>query len=192
MRDRAGTNTESLRLSRWIVRATEADLWIVRRVSTASRSRVVRACVLFINRLGDGWVYILVALAVIAHVGSAAVRVIAAASVAVAVSHLIYAVVKRRTKRLRPFERDATIEPVARVLDRYSFPSGHCMTIAAVAVPIVVAIPARGPAAVAGFVAVALCRLLAGHHYPSDIASGALLGLLVSLPVARLMIPTAT
>ena len=192
MGDSAGVVTEGLRLSRWMTRATEADLWIVQRASAVSRLRMVRAFVLFINLLGNGWVYILVGLGLIAHMGSAAVRVIAAASVAAAASHLIYTVVKRRTRRLRPFERDATIKPVSGVLDRYSFPSGHCMTVVAVAVPIVVANPAWWLTAAAGFVMVALCRLVAGHHYPSDVASGALLGLLVSAPVALLMFPAAT
>lgn len=160
---------------------------IVRRMSTASRWPAVRTCVVVINGLGDGWIYALAALAVVARMGQAAGRVVATAAAAAAVSHLIYAVVKRRTKRLRPFERDASIEPVARILDRYSFPSGHCMTVTAVAVPIIDAIPVWWPAAVLIWMLVALCRLLAGHHYPSDLAAGALIGLLVSVPVVRLM-----
>ncbi len=156
-------------------------------MSTASRWPAVRTCVVIINGLGDGWIYALAALAVVARMGLAAGRVVATAAAAAAGSHLIYAFAKRRIKRLRPFERDANIESVARVLDRYSFPSGHCMTLTAVAVPIIAAIPVWWPAAVLTFMLVALCRLLAGHHYPSDLAAGALIGLLVSVPVVLLL-----
>lgn len=186
-RNDAASGAESLRLSRRFAHAAEAELRIVRRISTASRWPAVRTCVVIINGLGDGWIYALAGAAVFARLGLAASRVVVTAVAAAAVSHLIYAVVKRRTKRLRPFERDANIESVARILDRYSFPSGHCMTITAVAVPIIDAIPAWWPAAALTWVVVALCRLLAGHHYPSDLAAGALLGLLVSIPVVRLM-----
>jgi undecaprenyl-diphosphatase len=186
-RDDAAAGAESLRLSRRLAHAAEAELRIVRRMSTASRWPAVRTCVVVINTLGDGWIYALAALAVVARMGLAGGRVIATALAAAAGSHLIYAFVKRRTKRLRPFERDASIESVARILDRYSFPSGHCMTVTAVAVPIIAAIPPWRPAAVITFVLVALCRLLAGHHYPSDLAAGALIGLLVSVPVVLLV-----
>lgn len=174
-----------------MAQAAETELQIVRRASATSRRRAVRAVVILVNRLGDGWLYLLIGLAVFLRLGPAGLRVIAAAGLAAAVSHLIYALVKRRVKRLRPFERDATIASVARVLDRYSFPSGHCMTVAAVAVPVVVAVPAWRVPALAGMALIALCRLLAGHHYPSDIATGALLGLAVSVPVALYLIPVA-
>lgn len=180
---------ENRKLKRWVARAAEIELSIVRNACAVSRPRPIRAGVAIINFLGNGWIYILVGLAVIIRAGLSAPRVIAAATVGTVFSHLIYKFVKRRTKRLRPFERDASILPVARVLDRYSFPSGHCMTVTAVAVPIIFAIPAWWPAAAVGLLLIAASRLLAGHHYPSDVGSGVLLGILVSVPSSLLILP---
>jgi undecaprenyl-diphosphatase len=69
-------------------------------------------------------------------------------------------------------------------LDEHSFPSGHCMTMAAVFVPLGLALPQL--IFVLGIVAflIGWARLAAAHHYPSDLVSGAALGAAIALPIS--------
>ncbi|MFA5206109.1 MAG: glycosyltransferase family 39 protein, partial [Lentisphaeria bacterium] len=78
--------------------------------------------------------------------------------------------------------------------NRVSFPSGDVASVAAVAVPVVVAAPllaptlaaALVPLAGAGVAVVALGRLADGKHHPSDVLAGAALGLLAGWLAVRL------
>ncbi len=84
--------------------------------------------------------------------------------------------VKRLVRRPRPTAVQARVP----VLANHSFPSSHAASSAAAAVAAGVLLPAAG--AVAAPVAVAMClsRVVAGVHYPSDVAAGALLGAAVT------------
>lgn len=56
------------------------------------------------------------------------------------------------------------------------------MTAAAVAVPIAMARPALAVPALICCALIGWSRLLAAHHYPSDVLAGAGLGILAALP----------
>jgi membrane-associated phospholipid phosphatase len=60
---------------------------------------------------------------------------------------------------------------------RYSFPSGDTASAAAAAVPLVGRFPTAAPLALLVVGGVAAGRVLAGAHYPSDVAAGAAAGL---------------
>ncbi|HYD80068.1 MAG TPA: phosphatase PAP2 family protein [Paucimonas sp.] len=154
-----------------------------------TRFRAVRGLTLAVNALGNGWIYLpLVALLLLSEAPHAGA--IAAASVAAtAGSHALYAVLKRRVARLRPFERNPSLTPLARALDRYAFPSGHCMTLAAVLGPVVHAAPACWLPACAALLVLAWCRIAAAHHYPSDVVAGTCLGMAVAMPFALVLVP---
>ena len=140
----------------------------------------------FVNLLGDGGVYLpIVALVVgLAESRHSAKKVLDQAVLAVVLAHLLHALLKRTLTRLRPFERGPALTPLARVLDRYSFPSGHCMTMTCVAIPIVGFAPRLWPMVVAIMIVLASCRLIAAHHYPSDVLAGISIGLLVASPIS--------
>ena len=83
---------------------------------------------------------------------------------------------KAQVERDRPPVVDPDPEPLMRVPDTHSFPSGHatvafaCATVLALAVPRL-AVPLYVLAAV-----VAFSRVYVGVHYPFDVLAGALLG----------------
>jgi undecaprenyl-diphosphatase len=91
---------------------------------------------------------------------------------------LIYRVLKQRIGRPRPFVDCPDIRACARVLDRFSFPSGH--TLHAVSFGILLA--HHYPAfawPLGGFaLLVAASRVVLGLHYPSDVLAGGLIGAL--------------
>ncbi|MET9390000.1 phosphatase PAP2 family protein [Streptomyces sp. NPDC006624] len=95
-------------------------------------------------------------------------------------AHLVSMGVKRVVRRPRP----AHVVPLVRTVGRHSFPSSHATSSAAAAV----AFGALGVRAVPPLAAaVCVSRLVAGVHYPSDVAAGAALGALTARLGARWM-----
>ncbi|WP_432117060.1 phosphatase PAP2 family protein [Streptomyces sp. bgisy032] len=95
-------------------------------------------------------------------------------------AHLVSMGVKRVVRRPRP----AHVVPLVRTAGRHSFPSSHATSSAAAAV----AFGALGVRAVPPLAAaVCVSRLVAGVHYPSDVAAGAALGALTARLGARWM-----
>lgn len=99
---------------------------------------------------------------------------------AVILSHLPVAVVKRKFKRLRPYQALPDVKTCRKPLQDSSFPSGHTTAIFAWLVPILltasVGLFIIVPAAIVIGLSVGWSRMYLGLHYPSDVAAGALIG----------------
>lgn len=99
---------------------------------------------------------------------------------AVVLSHLPVAIVKRKFKRLRPYQAIEGVNTCRKPLQDSSFPSGHTTAIFAWLVPILLTsgiwLIAIVPAALVIGLSVGWSRMYLGLHYPSDVAAGALIG----------------
>ena len=95
------------------------------------------------------------------------------ATAAVAGAHLVSMGLKRAVRRPRPYVPGAA--PLVRTAGGHGFPSSHAASSAAAAVAYGALLPgaAAVPALAAG---ICVSRLVAGVHYPSDVAAGVLLG----------------
>ena len=109
---------------------------------------------------------------------------------AVALSHLPVAIVKRKLKRLRPYQALPDVNTCPKPLTDSSFPSGHTTAIFAWIVPLLLTgnlwTIVIAPAAIIIAFSVAWSRMYLGLHYPSDVAAGAMIGTATAFAVNAL------
>jgi undecaprenyl-diphosphatase len=133
--------------------------------------------------LGNGALYLPLAIIVIFILGWNAWPVVWPAVVSTAIAHAVYPFIKSSVARPRPFDRDPTLTPLVAPLDAYSCPSGHCMTAAAILTPLAVSYPQTALPLGALILAIGWARVATAHHYPSDLLFGTVLGAAIALLV---------
>jgi undecaprenyl-diphosphatase len=138
------------------------------------------------SRLGDGvaWYLLIAGLALAGgtHGRDVAVQMMLAG----AVNLPLYFWLKRTIGRPRPFAACPDIRACVRALDCFSFPSGHTLHAAAFLTIFASYFPWAGAALLPFVILVALSRVTLGLHYPSDVAAGAAIGVLVASGVLLL------
>ncbi len=186
-----GPQKSEARIDYWAQRFVEADLAAVHLFARSARPKVTRILAISISKLGNGWIYLPLALFVFASFGWDGRRIAALAMLNAALLHTLYPILKRRFGRKRPFHADAslpsllkTLDALLKTLDESSFPSGHAMTLTGVLAPIVLAWPAMTASAIAMICAMAWSRIATAHHYPSDVVAGVALGAGVAYPLS--------
>ena len=123
--------------------------------------------------LGDGALWALIG-GILLVSGTAFLRALTlVASVAVVGAGIVATVVKYGVRRSRPQE---LTQFYALKYDRYSFPSGHATRMAAIVVIVGHFLPKLLPISYAWALVVALCRVVVGVHYPSDVLGGIAIG----------------
>lgn len=106
-----------------------------------------------------------------------------ATALAVLLAEVSSGTLKELIERDRPFVPEPEPEPIVRMPDTFSFPSGHatvsfaCATVLAVVLPRLV-VPFAVLAA-----AIAWSRVVVGVHYPLDVLTGLALGTIVGTAV---------
>ena len=142
--------------------------WAARRVLT----RVLRTA----SRLGDGvaW-YLLIGLLALCG-GARGVHAALHMTCVGIVSAILYRMLKRCTRRARPFRAHADITAYIAPLDEFSFPSGHTLHAVAFSVVALAHFPWLAPLLLPFATLVALSRVVLGVHYPSDVLAATLIG----------------
>jgi undecaprenyl-diphosphatase len=135
----------------------------------------------YAGRLGLLWVAIALVLAALYRRWGVLLLTV----VAVALADWSATGLKALFDRDRPPLRVPEPEPLVRVPDTGSFPSGHAATSFAGATILARAFPRLAVPLYVLAAAVAFSRVYVGVHYPLDIVAGAGLGVLVALGVRR-------
>ena len=131
-----------------------------------------------ISRLGDGWLYAVFTGIYIALRTRAALSMLPAILTAFALESVVYMLIKKNVKRIRPLN---TLEAVTSLIippDEFSFPSGHTAAAAVFTVLCGTVYPHALPALILYTTAIGFSRVYNGVHYPGDVFAGAALGLI--------------
>lgn len=141
-----------------------------------------------LSRTGDGHLYAL-AIAMLYLFGDRfEERILAVAVLAFALELPAFFVLKNSIRRDRPCDVLSTSRKAVQPSDKFSMPSGH--TSAAFVVATLVFIFAEPMAEIAFVWAslVGMSRIVLGVHYPSDVAAGALLGIVCGVTSMEILI----
>ena len=164
-------------VARAVWRQVEAgDYGLMLRVHRWLAPRPLQVLMVAATRLGDGWLWWMLGVALLFFGGPHRFVAISAGATAAGLGILIFCGLKHASRRRRPFELVphcwSTIPPP----DRYSFPSGHTVVAAAVVVAVWFVADVRWrPAVVA--IGVVLNVLVGGvtvvqqWHRPGDVVS---------------------
>lgn len=129
-----------------------------------------------ISRLGDGmfWYGLMIALALVdgRHGRLAALQMAATGLTAL----LLYRVLKRWTRRPRPFRACPGVIAHVPPLDEFSFPSGHTLQAVSFTVVALAWYPLLAPLLLSFTALVAASRVILGLHYPSDVVAAIVIG----------------
>ncbi|GAB2577684.1 phosphatase PAP2 family protein [Dyella jejuensis] len=129
-----------------------------------------------ISRLGDGifWYALMLTLALIdGRRGLEAAAHMAATGL---VALLLYRLLKRWTRRPRPFRTCPGVIAHVPPLDEFSFPSGHTLQAVGFTMVALAWYPLLAPLLLTFTALVAASRVILGLHYPSDVLAAILVG----------------
>lgn len=133
-----------------------------------------------VSRLGDGvfWYALMAAIALLAGARGPAIALQMALTGLVAA--MLYRLLKRWTRRPRPFRAHAAIIAYTAPLDEFSFPSGHTLHAVTFSLVALSHLPMLAPLLVPFTLLVAVSRVVLGLHYPSDVLAAMLIGILLA------------
>ncbi len=150
----------------------------------------IRRFFALISRLGDGVFWYLLMAALIAFDGMAGLAASAHLAVTGVIALALYKLLKRWTRRPRPFASDVRIRAWVAPLDEFSFPSGHTLHAVAFSIVAIAHYPVLAFLLVPFTACVAVSRVVLGLHYPSDVLAAFGIGSLlaaISLWMTRAM-----
>ena len=149
--------------------------WCLRanRLGERSGSRVYFAAV---SRLGDGMFWYALMAALIAFDGYDGLRASLHLAATGVIALALYKLLKRWTRRPRPFASDQRIHAWVAPLDEFSFPSGHTLHAVAFSLVAMAHYPVLAWLLVPFTASVAASRVVLGRHYPSDVVAATAIG----------------
>lgn len=166
----------SPRLSRLFDQVDQAEFTLCRSINRSLRFRPVLPLFRVISRLGDGWLWyaLILALPLIHPQDGLAIALLM--TIAGLVCTVTYKLLKHWLVRERPFISFPVIRCGTPPLDRYSFPSGHTLHAVCFTTVLALTLPALAMVFLPFTLMVAASRVVLGLHYPSDVLAGALIG----------------
>lgn len=157
-------------------RLTARELRYVRHLAELQRRPGLRRLMLLGTRAGDGWALLFILPAALVVGGRRGVEAIALGVASGVLVALCVTALKYTVRRERPRDVLATIRPP----DPHAFPSGHAAQSFSMLVAVTWLEPWLGLALLPFVLLVAASRIFFGLHYPSDVAAGIALGVIVA------------
>ena len=152
------------------------DHQVMRKVHRWRAPRWLRYWMIASTRLGDGWVWYSVGIALLLFGGDMRFVAFGAAASAEAATVVLFHFIKKASKRKRPCHLESHCWSKILPPYQFSFPSGHAMSAFAIAVPLCILYPQLAAALLALSVSIAVSRVILGMHFVSDVVVGSLMG----------------
>lgn len=149
---------------------------LCRRMNRGVQLPWFRAYCRVVSRLGNGviWYSILAAMPLIGGFEVLPETILIGINALVCVA--VYKFSKKVLQRERPFVTHSGISCVGTPLDKGSFPSGHTIHAVSFTIMFGTLYPPMLWVLVPLAVSIAISRVVVGHHYPTDVLMGALIG----------------
>jgi undecaprenyl-diphosphatase len=162
---------------------TDSDLRVALRLRSWLPPSWFRLWMIVATRLGDGWLWAVTGLALLAA-GGPYRRVFLTAALAAALANATIILLKPRLRRPRPCERTrqgvfGVAAPDVFAFDEFSFPSGHALNAFTVATLLSLQFPLLAPSLAIVAASIATSRVVMGLHFLSDVVAGALIGIVI-------------
>jgi undecaprenyl-diphosphatase len=139
------------------------------------RIPAVSAVMRIATRIGDGYVWIVAGLGLLAF-SPRGPSVGKGLAIAYALELTAYRILKSKVTRSRPFVDVPEVTMGIVPPDEFSFPSGHTAAAFVFALVVGVSFPVMAPLLFLLAVLIAVSRVYFGVHYPTDVLAGAALG----------------
>jgi undecaprenyl-diphosphatase len=149
--------------------------WCLRTNRWCARTGVLRYFAA-VSRLGDGLFWYALMLGLIALGGTRGPMAAGHMAATGLASLLLYKLLKRWTRRPRPFASDVRIRAWVAPLDEFSFPSGHTLHAVAFTLVALAYYPMLAWLLIPFSASVAVSRVVLGLHYPSDVLAATAIG----------------
>lgn len=153
------------------------DTFFLNNISRLKRYRLVAASVPTISKTGDGYLYPVMTLVFWLMNRQMGAMLFTSALAAFSIEIPLYKLVKHTVRRARPCDALCSVEPLTRVLDRFSFPSGHTAGAFVMATVVSAFYPVVSAVVYAWAGLVGLSRIYLGVHYPTDVLAGMVVGI---------------
>ena len=152
------------------------DYRLMRRLNRWRPPRWVRFWMIIATRLGDGWLWYALGVALLLDGGPHRFVAVGATASTALVSVLVFKALKRLSHRPRPCQLEPHCWSKVLPPDRFSFPSGHAMTAFAIALVLSFFYPSlEGPLFFLA-ASIAVSRIVLGMHFLSDVLAGMVMG----------------
>ncbi|MDA1284731.1 MAG: phosphatase PAP2 family protein [Methylophilales bacterium] len=146
-------------------------------LNRSSEYDLIKLFFVAISRLGDGLVWYCLMISLILMGGNNGLEAVSHMIISGGIGTLIYKWLKHKISRPRPYQVSQKIQLQGKILDQFSFPSGH--TLHAVIFTLICSsyYPALFPYLLILTLLISLSRVILGLHYPSDVLMGAIIGI---------------
>ncbi len=165
-----------MRAPPWRERWTRNDAGWCLRANRYGLNEGVRRYFAGVSRLGDGVFWYVLMGALVVFDGRAGLAASAHLATTGLVALLLYRLLKRWTRRPRPFASDGRIRAWVAPLDEFSFPSGHTLHAVAFTVVALAYYPGLAWLLLPFAASIGISRVVLGLHYPSDVLAATAIG----------------
>ena len=143
-----------------------------------SKNTIILNFFIFISWLGNGKIWYLI-IFFIPFISATGIKISAELIIFGLMGTIIYKILKRIINRPRPYKMNQSINLGGKILDQFSFPSGHTLHSVIFSLILIFYFPVFTEILLIFTLLIALSRVILGMHFPSDVFVGAIIGYLI-------------